>query len=338
MIIFERPGLVNRSWAKPPEVRAAARCPGSAASVKMEHMEDRTEGRAPLIVAFIDDLMSETRIQSVALGLGYQLKTYGRTEAFVQPEPGQARRRPGEPVEGPLAPLVEWLTSWQPALLIFDLADPSVDWRQWLRILKSSPATRRIPVICYGAHVDRSALAEARALTSEADAVLPRSRFFSTLPELIPATAREFDYAAIGDDCRGSPSAEALNGLQAFDEGRYFEAHEHLENAWNADNGPARELYRAVLQVAVAYLQIERRNFRGAMKMFLRARQWLGPLPDSCHGVDVARLRLDAESVRQSLAALGPKKIDQFDLQTLPPVLYDIGGGSGTQSKGQGAG
>jgi hypothetical protein len=288
-------------------------------------MNDPGEKRPPLIVAFVDDLMSATRIESVAERLGYQIKIFGQAGPLVAPVPPGEPERPGEPIDGPLAPLVDRLTSWQPALLIFDMANPSIPWPRWLPILKSSPATRRIPVICFGPHVDKAALERASALTTEIDVVVPRSRFFSSLPQLLDDTTRIPNYAAIQEECLGPLSADALRGLRAFDEARYFDAHEHLEDAWNADDGAARELYRAVLQVAVAYLQIERRNYRGAIKMFLRARQWLDPLPDQCRGIDIARLKADAEQVHQSLMELGPEGIDQFDLGSLPPVHYDPG-------------
>jgi hypothetical protein len=301
-------------------------------------MNDRENGRPPLIVAFIDDLMSATRVESVANAQGYRVKTIGRADMMIADPPTAEAERPGEPISGPMAPLVDRLTSWQPALLIFDMANPTIPWHAWLRILKSSPATRRIPVICYGPHVDNDALNEAAALTSESDVVVPRSRFFSALPKLLEDTTRIPDYAAIHQACLGPLSAEALHGLRAFDEGRYFEAHEHLEDAWNADGGAARELYRAVLQVAVAYLQIERRNYRGSIKMFLRARQWLDPLPDRCRGINIARLRADAEQVHQRVAALGAEHIDQFELDSLPPLEYDRGSGQADRAGGPGAG
>jgi hypothetical protein len=72
--------------------------------------------------------------------------------------------------------------------------------------------------------------------------------------------------------------------------------------------------------VAVAYLQIERGNYNGALKMFLRMRQWLDPLPAVCRGVDVAQLRRDARTARQALEALGPGRIHEFERGLFKPV------------------
>ena len=97
-----------------------------------------------------------------------------------------------------------------------------------------------------------------------------------------------------------------------------------LEEAWNQDSSAGRELYRAILQVAVAYLQIERKNYRGAMKMLLRVRQWIEPLPDRCRGVDVAALRADVERVHAELLKTGMQSIQDFDRRLMKPVNFEI--------------
>lgn len=116
----------------------------------------------------------------------------------------------------------------------------------------------------------------------------------------------------------------AIKGIEQFNQREYFEAHETLEAAWNEDSTPGRELYRAILQVAVAYLQIERKNYRGAIKMFLRVRQWMNPLPDVCRGVDVKQLRQSAQKVHEKLSSLGTEGIAHFDISLLPPVVFSI--------------
>ena len=117
-------------------------------------------------------------------------------------------------------------------------------------------------------------------------------------------------------------SRAALAGLDAFNRGDYFESHELLEDAWNEDEGAARDVYKAVLQVAVAYLQIERENYAGAVKMFLRARQWLSPMPDTCKGIDISQLRSDAQNAYEALTELGPDRIGELERTLFRPVLF----------------
>jgi len=52
-------------------------------------------------------------------------------------------------------------------------------------------------------------------------------------------------------------------------------------------NRPGAELYRVILQVGIAYYQIERANYWGAHKMFMRPCSGFAPIPDRCQGIDV---------------------------------------------------
>jgi CheY-like chemotaxis protein len=272
---------------------------------------------SPLILGFVADLIFAVKIEQAAAGLGFQVDWVERGEQIVPPTP--AGETP-ELMSGPAGPLIDLISGQQPSLLIFDLGNQAIPWREWLPLLKSSPATRRIPLLCYGSHVDADTLAEARRCG--ADAVLARSRFASDLPHLLEKYARTPDFAAIQQGCQGELSEMALHGLEAFNRHEYFEAHELLEAAWNQDDTPARELYRAILQVAVAYYQIERRNYNGAVKMFQRMRQWFEPMPDECRGVDVKNLRLAAEHAYALLLELGRQRIGEFDPINFRPVLY----------------
>ncbi len=94
---------------------------------------------------------------------------------------------------------------------------------------------------------------------------------------------------------------DVIKGLELFNAGHYFEAHEELESAWRAEKGPIREMYRGILQVGVGYYHVQRGNFRGALKMFRRCRQWLDRFPDQCCGIDLKRLRHDFEDVERLL-------------------------------------
>jgi predicted metal-dependent hydrolase len=275
-----------------------------------------------LIAGFVADLMFAVKIEEAASRLGYRVQWIENAAQIAPPDTGTPEGQIAEHLVGPGAVLLDRLTLWLPALIIFDLGNQAVPWREWVVLIKTSPATRRIPVICYGPHVEADALRAARS--AGADIVLPRSRFARELPELIQRHARVPDYAGLENACLQPLSSLAIKGLELFNQGEYFEAHELLEEAWNEDETPARELYRAVLQAAVAYLQIERGNFNGAMKMFLRLRQWIAPLPDQCRGIDIGQLKADVRQAYDLLAGLGPERIGAFDRRLLKPVRYTL--------------
>jgi hypothetical protein len=277
----------------------------------------------PIVVAFVADVFFQVKIDQAAQGLGYRVEWVERAEQVATPAGELQDRQLGEHLLGPGAALLDRLTLWQPALILVDLNNAAIPWREWVSLIKSAPATRRIPLVCFGSHVDTGSLGAARERGAEA--VLARSQFSASLPEVIRKYARLPDYAGIESACQHALSASALRGLEEFNRGEYFQAHESLEEAWNEDQTAGRELYRAILQVAVAYLQIERKNYNGAIKMFLRLRQWITPLPDECRGVDIARLKADAQQVYERLVALGQERIVEFDPGLFQPVRYRTG-------------
>jgi hypothetical protein len=270
------------------------------------------------ILAFVSDLYFLSRIESVSETLGIELTTIESPADMLPHVPASDPDRPGEALTGVDGALIRRLSVARPGLLIFDLNDRAIPWRRWIAMLKSSSATRRIPILAFGSHMDVEMMTAAQS--AGADEVVARSRFTSELPALIRKHLVQRDAAALSAACSEPLSELAHEGIALFNAGEYFESHEVLEEAWNADATPARELYRAILQIAVAYLQIERRNYRGAVKMFLRVRQWIDPLPDRCRGVDVADLRANALNVEAELLKLGEEGIERLDIRSFRPV------------------
>lgn len=123
-------------------------------------------------------------------------------------------------------------------------------------------------------------------------------------------------------DCRGRLHPEALVGLQRFNQGLYWEAHEALESAWRDERGQIRHLYRGVLQVGVAYYHITRHNYTGALKLYRRSHRWLTPFSGICRGIDVDQVKTDFEAAMQELLRLGPERIKEFDTHLLKPVVF----------------
>jgi hypothetical protein len=103
-------------------------------------------------------------------------------------------------------------------------------------------------------------------------------------------------------DPRTVEEALAL-GVLRWDERRYFEAHELLELPWRLGPASDRDLWKGVIQVAVAGVHLQRGNPVGAGRLLDRALQRLASLPDVRRGIDVAALRRRAEAARDRLAA-----------------------------------
>lgn len=272
----------------------------------------------PALLSLVSDLFFSVQIQNAAKALGWEWVNVERPEQIPSQPP--LVPRPGTPVQPQNVghDFIAYVVELQPVLIVVELNSQTLPWETWVVAAKTSPAIRRLPILAFGSHVDLEQ--RQRALNAGCDEVVAKGRFTSAMLELLQKHARLPNPADAQAAAEGTLSGLARKGIELFNRGEYFEAHEELEQAWNEESGPGRELYRGILQIAVAYLQITRRNYNGAIKMFLRARQWLDPLPDICRGVDVGTLRRDAAEARAAIEALGAERINAFDLSTLKPV------------------
>lgn len=210
------------------------------------------------------------------------------------------------------------LTDDHAALIIVD--GDQDGWQFWTTTPKTSPATRRIPVFL----VSDSAENRAAALTTGADLALSPAELLKDATKLASDYARVIDPVTaekLDCDC-GEPLPDlAEQGFEKFNAGEFYKQHDLFEALWVQTESPVRDLYRAILQVGVAYYQIQRGNARGARKMLLRSVQWLAILPDECQGINVKQLREDSYRVRAALENMGEDQIAQFDQTLLKPVL-----------------
>ncbi len=113
---------------------------------------------------------------------------------------------------------------------------------------------------------------------------------------------------------------EAQKGIELFNQGDFYEAHDPLELAWMKSDSPDRDLYQGILQIGLAYFQISRGNYRGALKMFKRGQRNLKPLGGTLLGVDIAKLREDASVAEQAVRRLGPDQLNKLDEGLIKPV------------------
>lgn len=128
---------------------------------------------------------------------------------------------------------------------------------------------------------------------------------------------------SLNDLCRAPLHPQAVEGLRLFNAGEYFEAHEALEDAWNAETSEVRNLYRGILQIAVVYLHITRGNYNGAVKVYARSQRWMKGWQEVCRGIYVGELRRSAEAAMHEVERLGAERISEFDRSLLKPVRWE---------------
>jgi len=103
----------------------------------------------------------------------------------------------------------------------------------------------------------------------------------------------------------------------AFDEGRYFPAHEGWETAWKQSKDTEdAEFFKGLSQMGAGYVHLLRGNVHGAQKLLTRAASRLAPVAAGHQGVDApalaSRCTQDAEAVERG------------DLQPGPDALFGV--------------
>jgi hypothetical protein len=112
-----------------------------------------------------------------------------------------------------------------------------------------------------------------------------------------------------------TPEETLTVAQRLLDEGKPFHAHEVFEDAWKSTDGPERELWRGLAQLAVGLTHAARGNGSGAASLLERGAANIEPFrARPPHGVDVEGL----QSWAQTLAAEAKVKAR---VEPVPPRL-----------------
>jgi predicted metal-dependent hydrolase len=113
--------------------------------------------------------------------------------------------------------------------------------------------------------------------------------------------------------------------VRLFNAGRWFEAHEVLEDAWRAEPAEIRRLYQGLLQVGVGLHHASRGNLRGALRLLDRGMAHLERFRPRRLGLEVDALLDEAAAVRRALAE--PGGLERFRPSAAPRVILRERGG-----------
>lgn len=79
-------------------------------------------------------------------------------------------------------------------------------------------------------------------------------------------------------------------GIDEFNQGHFFEAHELWEEAWGDAEGEEKRFYQGLVQVAAGCHKLSLSQYSGARKLLDRGQQILREFPPDFAGIDVVFL------------------------------------------------
>jgi predicted metal-dependent hydrolase len=114
--------------------------------------------------------------------------------------------------------------------------------------------------------------------------------------------------------------AVLLAGIQQYNDGYFFEAHETWEELWLPSPWPARRFLQGLIQVAAAFVHLMRHEYPGTVGLLDAALAKLQDFPPDYLGIDVAALVEGARRAREEIAALGPERFEEWDQAGIPKI------------------
>ena len=99
---------------------------------------------------------------------------------------------------------------------------------------------------------------------------------------------------------------QLLQGIRLFNDQKFFQSHEALEEAWMPERGPRRQFLQALIHFAVGFYHCQRDNSAGAVRQLHKGLKKLAAYVPSCEGMDTARLYREALAVVEMIEAGTP--------------------------------
>ncbi len=102
-------------------------------------------------------------------------------------------------------------------------------------------------------------------------------------------------------------------GVEFFNQSKYWEAHEVWEHVWRQIPDESRIFFQGMIQAAAGYYRVkEYPSYVGALNNFEKAFTKLEPFPDRFLGVNVEGLRRAIVQSFEEVKRLGPGKLTEF--------------------------
>jgi len=106
----------------------------------------------------------------------------------------------------------------------------------------------------------------------------------------------------------GAGPAESVDrvreGLRLFNEERFFEAHEALEDIWHQERGEPRLFLQGLIQICAGLHHFQNGNLSGAATLLLRGADKMRGYPPRYLGLDVSGILTTVDACRARIEGI----------------------------------
>jgi predicted metal-dependent hydrolase len=110
-------------------------------------------------------------------------------------------------------------------------------------------------------------------------------------------------------------------GLLAFNQKSYFQAHEYFEDAWRESDDPSREFFRALLHISGGFFRLTEGKPQAAKKFFQHALKWLDDFESNYLGFDNANLK---QMLEELIIEIDDRKHPEGILEQFKSSIFSI--------------
>ena len=109
-------------------------------------------------------------------------------------------------------------------------------------------------------------------------------------------------------------------GIELYNSGSFFEAHEAWEEVWLDAENSEREFYQGLIQITAAFVHVIRNEYPGSVRLLDAGISKLARYGVRKEGIELASFVAGARRARESLLGLGEKRLAEFDRGLIPAI------------------
>ena len=112
--------------------------------------------------------------------------------------------------------------------------------------------------------------------------------------------------------------------IELFNSKCFFDAHEVLEDLWIESEGEVKDFYKGLIQCAVAFVHLQRNNFRGAKKVHGTSCGYLRRYLPDYEEVNTEKLLTEFVEYFEKIVSEAEKRGEPVDMHENPTPTIEL--------------
>ena len=111
-----------------------------------------------------------------------------------------------------------------------------------------------------------------------------------------------------------------LAGIEQFNQGFFFQAHETWEDLWLQSPWPVRQFLQGLIQIAAGLVHFVRHEYPGTVRLMGFGLEKIEAFPEGYMRIDTVRLVAEVRRALEGLSGLGPERFEEWDRASAPRI------------------